>query len=29
MQHVYVHQPSQPKIKKKKQLQTLLANEQM
>jgi hypothetical protein len=29
MQHAYVHQPSQPKLKKEKQLQALLANEQM
>jgi 23S rRNA maturation mini-RNase III len=29
MQHAYVHQPSQPKVKKEKQLQALLANEQM
>jgi hypothetical protein len=29
MQYVYVHQPSQPKLKKEKQLQALLANEQM
>jgi hypothetical protein len=29
MQHADVHQPSQPKLKKEKQLQALLANEQM
>jgi 23S rRNA maturation mini-RNase III len=29
MQHAYVHQPSQPKLKKEKQLQALLTNEQM
>jgi hypothetical protein len=29
MQHVYVHQPSQLKLKKEKQLQDLLANEQI
>jgi hypothetical protein len=29
MQHAYVHQFSQPKLKKEKQLQALLANEQM
>jgi hypothetical protein len=29
IQHAYVHQPSQPKIKKEKWLQALLANEQM
>jgi hypothetical protein len=29
MQHTYVHQPSQPKLKKEKQLEALLANEQM
>jgi hypothetical protein len=29
MQHAYVYQPSQPKLKKEKQLQALLANEQM
>jgi hypothetical protein len=29
MQHAYVRQPSQPKLKKEKQLQALLANEQM
>jgi hypothetical protein len=29
MQHAYVHQPYQPKLKKEKQLQALLANEQM
>jgi 23S rRNA maturation mini-RNase III len=29
MQHEYVHQPSQPKLKKEKQLQALFANEQM
>jgi hypothetical protein len=29
LQHAYVHQPSQPKLKKEKQLQALLANEQM
>jgi hypothetical protein len=29
MQHAYVHQPSQPRLKKEKQLQALLANEQM
>jgi hypothetical protein len=29
MQHAYVQQPSQPKLKKEKQLQALLANEQM
>jgi hypothetical protein len=28
MQHVYVHQPSQLKLKKEKQLQALLTNEQ-
>jgi hypothetical protein len=28
-QQAYVHQSSQPKLKKKKQLQALLANEQM
>jgi hypothetical protein len=29
MQHAYVHQPSQPKLKKEKRLQALLANLQM
>jgi hypothetical protein len=29
MKHAYVHQPSQPKLKKEKQLQALLANEQI
>jgi hypothetical protein len=29
MQDAYVHKPSQPKLKKEKQLQALLANEQM
>jgi hypothetical protein len=29
MQHAYVHQPSQPKLKKEKQLQALVVNEQM
>jgi hypothetical protein len=29
MQHAYVHQPFQPKLKKEKQLQDLLANKQM
>jgi hypothetical protein len=29
MQHAYVHQPSQPKLKKEKRLQALLANAQM
>jgi 23S rRNA maturation mini-RNase III len=29
VQLAYVHQPSQPKLKKEKQLQALLANEQM
>jgi 23S rRNA maturation mini-RNase III len=29
MKHAYVHQPSQPKLKKEKQLQALLANKQM
>jgi hypothetical protein len=29
MQHAYVHQPFQPKLKKEKQIQDLLANEQM
>jgi 23S rRNA maturation mini-RNase III len=29
VQQAYVHQPSQPKLKKEKQLQALLANEQM
>jgi hypothetical protein len=29
MQHAYVRQPSQPKLKKEKQLQALLANKQM
>jgi hypothetical protein len=29
MQHAYVHLPSQPKLKNEKQLQALLANEQM
>jgi hypothetical protein len=29
MQHAYVHQPSQPKLKKEKQLHALLANEKM
>jgi 23S rRNA maturation mini-RNase III len=29
MQHAYVHQPSQRKLKKEKQLQALLTNEQM
>jgi hypothetical protein len=29
MQHAYVHQPYQSKLEKEKQLQDLLANEQM
>jgi hypothetical protein len=29
MQHAYVHQPSQLKLKKEKQLQALLTNKQM
>jgi hypothetical protein len=29
MQHAYVHQPSQPKLKKEKQLHVVLANEKM
>jgi 23S rRNA maturation mini-RNase III len=29
VRHAYVHQPSQRKLKKEKQLQALLANEQM
>jgi hypothetical protein len=29
MQLAYVHQPSQPNLKKEKQVQSLLANEQM
>jgi hypothetical protein len=29
VQLAYVHQPSQPKLKKEKQLQALLASEQM
>jgi hypothetical protein len=29
MQHAYVHQTSQPKLKKEKQLHALLANDQM
>jgi plasmid maintenance system antidote protein VapI len=29
MQQAYVRQPSQPKLKKEKQIQALLANEEM